>query len=142
MGNEHEAVSMPLGPHVAMAAIVAANPPESTQATPQASEPTATTKRGRRTKAEMAADAILEKTGHAPVNGTSSEPEPSELPPVTTRTQVVSADELRSLLNGYIAKHSMEDAIGKLKAFNCNRVTEALSLPVDQLSQLAEALRG
>jgi hypothetical protein len=54
----------------------------------------------------------------------------------------VSADELRGLLNGYIAKHSMEEAIGRLKAFGCNRVTEALALESGALNALAEALRG
>jgi hypothetical protein len=46
------------------------------------------------------------------------------------------------LLNGYIAKHSMEEAIGQLKTFGCNRVTEALALKPAMLSALAEALRG
>jgi hypothetical protein len=36
----------------------------------------------------------------------------------------------------------MEDAISQLKAFGCNRVTEALSLEPEKLNQLAEALRG
>jgi hypothetical protein len=56
--------------------------------------------------------------------------------------RTVSADELRSLLNGYIAKHSMEEAIGQLKAFGCNRVTEALALEPVKLNALAEALCG
>ena len=121
--------------------------PEPTDPTSQAPEPTATGRR-RRTKAEMAADALLEKAGHATTTAATTtaattEPEPSELPPATqAQAQAVSADELRALLNGYIAKHSMEAAIAVLKSFNCNRVTEALSLPADQLSQLAEALRG
>jgi hypothetical protein len=60
----------------------------------------------------------------------------------TASKSTVSADELRGLLNGYIAKHSMEEAIGRLKAFGCNRVTEALALESGALNALAEALRG
>ena len=65
-------------------------------------------------------------------------------PPATApaTNKPIDAETLRSLLNGYIARHSMEDAIGQLKAFGCNRVTEALSLEPEKLNQLAEALRG
>ncbi|HUD75659.1 MAG TPA: hypothetical protein VMQ76_11350 [Terracidiphilus sp.] len=61
---------------------------------------------------------------------------------VLAPTENERADELRALLNGYIAKHSMEEAIGQLKTFGCNRVTEALALKPAMLSALAEALRG
>jgi hypothetical protein len=60
----------------------------------------------------------------------------------TPGTVPVSADELRALLNGYIAKHSMEEAIGQLQHFGCNRVTEALTLDPIDLAALAGALRG
>jgi hypothetical protein len=60
----------------------------------------------------------------------------------TATIGTVSADELSALLNGYIAKHSMEEAIGQLKNFGCNRVTEALALEPVKLKALAEALRG
>jgi len=36
----------------------------------------------------------------------------------------------------------MDEAIGKLKAFGCNRVTEALNLDPVKLNELAAALRG
>ena len=119
--------------------------------------------RKRRTKAEIAADeAAAKKMVAVPgslnvseagdVEVAAQDPtQPSAAAPaeVSATTQpapapqtTVGADELRALLNGYIAKHSMEDAIGKLREFNCNRVTEALSLPADQLSLLAAALRG
>jgi len=56
--------------------------------------------------------------------------------------KVVSADDLRALLNGFIARHSMEEAIGKLRAFGCNRVSEALTLEPSKLSELAADLNG
>jgi len=60
----------------------------------------------------------------------------------TASSPTVTADELRGLLNGYIAKHSMEAAIAVLQSFDCNRVTEALSLAPEQLRALADKLNG
>ena len=102
------------------------------------------TRARRRTKAEMAADALLQQAGHLPAtesqNPASTAQELVSEPTSTTKT--VSADELRTLLNAYISKHSMEGAIEKLKSFGCNRVTEALALEPTKLNELAEALRG
>jgi hypothetical protein len=103
-----------------------------------------TTKRTRRTKAEMEAAA---KPQAAPADPTPASAAQTAEVSVTTQSataskSTVSADELRALLNGYIAKHSMEEAIGQLKTFGCNRVTEALSLEPEKLNKLAEALRG
>ena len=125
------------------------------------------TRRTRRTKAEIAADeAAAAKaaqgltTQTAPTPSTQATPadptNASAVPnaaasgttqsataqPSTAPAKPVDAETLRSLLNGYIARHSMEDAISQLKAFGCNRVTEALSLEPEKLNQLAEALRG
>jgi len=93
-------------------------------------------KRHRRTKAEIEADEAAAK--QAPV---------TEAPAAPTTTAAadakpIDADDLRFLLNGYIAKHSMEEAIGQLQAFGCNRVTEALALDPAKLNSLAEVLRG
>ena len=57
-------------------------------------------------------------------------------------TGKIDADQLRALLNGYIARHSMEEAIEKLRAFGCNRVTEALALESAKLNELAATLNG
>jgi hypothetical protein len=54
----------------------------------------------------------------------------------------ISAEELRSLLNAFISKHSMEEAIEKLRSFGCNRVTEALALEPAKLNELAAVLNG
>ena len=129
-------------------------------------------KRTRRTKAQIEADEVAAKqaSGVAPASpalysSASTQAAPADPTPasavqtaaasVTTQSvtaptatvlapevRTVSADELRALLNGYIAKHSMEEAIGQLKTFGCNRVTEALALKPAMLSALAEALRG
>ena len=100
-------------------------------------------KRTRRTKAQIAADeaartptvgdqlaaaeAARKATAEAAVNGAA---------------EVVSENELRSLLNGYIQKHSMEEAIEKMRAFDCNRVTEAMALDAGKLHELVAALHG
>jgi hypothetical protein len=110
-------------------------------------EPTSESpKRTRRTKAEMEAAANA-KPQASPADPTPASAVQTAEVSVTTQSataskSTVSADELRGLLNGYIAKHSMEEAIGRLKAFGCNRVTEALALESGALNALAEALRG
>ena len=116
---------------------------------PARPEPTPiTSKRTRRTKAEIAADeAAAKQAAQAPTGPTTASAAPNAEVSGTTQsatatTGTVSADELRALLNGYIAKHSMEEAIGQLKTFGCNRVTEALALEPAKLNALAEALRG
>jgi hypothetical protein len=118
---------------------------------------TETTTRKRRTKAEMAADAAAAQADRPPTTGDQlmaaeaarkAAAEAAQSPTTTTTTQAVngsaklSADELRALLNGYIARHSMEEAIEKLRAFGCNRVTEALALESAKLNGLAATLNG
>jgi hypothetical protein len=76
------------------------------------------------------------------VDTSVAEPAPATVAANGASAAVVTADELRALLNSYIAKHSMEDAIAILGTFSCNRVTQALALPADKLNELAAALRG
>ena len=119
---------------------------------PAQPEPTPiTSKRTRRTKAEMeAAKAQAAPADPTPASAVQTAAASATTQSVTAPTatvlapevRTVSADELRSLLNGYIAKHSMEEAIGQLKTFGCNRVTEALALKPAMLNALAEALCG
>ena len=112
-----------------------------------------TTTRHRRTKAEMAADALLAKTGHAPAaeaeaQRVAEEGHPEEAEAILQEAGVavtakpISADDLRSLLNSYIKKHGMDEAIAQLKRFGCNRVTEALALDPVKLNELASALNA
>ena len=126
------------------------------QPQPPAPESAQTTTRRRRTKAEMAADALLEKTGHAPVPtpavASGAEPQATVESAKTTvaspsvnsvsAPKPISAEDLRSLLNAFISKHSMEEAIEKLRSFGCNRVTEALALEPAKLNELAAVLNG
>lgn len=104
----------------------------------QLSAVTEATKRTRRTKEQIAADEAAKQTSQAA---------PAAEVPVATQQvngvlKTISADELRALLNGYIARHSMEEAIDKLKSFGCNRVTEALALESAKLNELAATLNG
>lgn len=101
-----------------------------------------TTKRTRRTKAEMEAEKAA--TPSDPTQPSTATPVEASgtTQPVVASKGTVTADELRALLNGYIAKYSMEAAIDQLKTFGCNRVTEALALEPEKLSALAAALNG
>jgi hypothetical protein len=96
-------------------------------------------KRHRRTKAEIEADEAAAKQASAVTDVPASTAAPETK---TVEIEIVDADKLRFLLNGYIAKHSMEEAIGQLQTFGCNRVTEALALDPVKLNDLAGALRG
>lgn len=105
--------------------------------------------RHRRTKAQIAADEAAKAN---PTQGAAQTAAQESMEMASAKTTDASlsasaasngtAEELRALLNGYIQKHSMEAAIEILQSFECNRVTEALSLPADKLTSLAEALRG
>lgn len=121
-------------------------PEAPSEAQPEATQPA---KRHRRTKAEIAADEAAAKVEAAPAGSvpvteaSASEPAPTEAQPAAESTQKsLTADELRNLLNGYIARHSMEEAIKQLQKFNCNRVSEALTLEPAKLAELAAVLRG
>lgn len=153
--TEEQAIA---GVPIETAQAAAASQPE--PPVPQSEQPTVT--RHRRTKAQIAADKA------AAAGGTSTDPTPagssghaagSDAPYVvasgtaqaaTAATSTapasvpkpVSADELRSLLNAFISKHSVEEAIEKLRSFGCNRVTEALALEPAKLNELAAVLNG
>jgi hypothetical protein len=142
--NEEQAIfGVPIQPADAPAAepALAAEPP----AEPSA-EPVPVAKRHRRTKAEIAADeAAAKQAALAPAAGEPTATSAQVMTEPTTAsatTKPLTAEELRALLNGYIARHSMEDAIGKLREFGCNRVTEALALEPVKLNALAVALNG
>lgn len=118
-----------------------------------APEPTAEPtpkRRGRRPNAEIAAEAAQTSLTQAAAQTAAVASTATESAKTTDAkfsvangaAKVIGADELRGLLNGFIQKHSMEDAIAKLREFGCNRVTEALTLAPDKLTQLAEALNG
>ena len=133
----------PAEPVSAGPALVQAQPSADTQ--PSADAP----KRTRRTKAEMAADeAAKASSALPPATVVTAEP---QAPAEAAKTEAaspsadrapISADELRSGLNSYIARHSMEEAIAILQTFGCNRVSEALALDPQKLNSLVEKLRG
>lgn len=105
----------------------------------------ATTKRTRRTKEQIAADEAARQQQPPTVGDQLAAAEAARkaeaAQPVNGATKI-DADQLRALLNGYIARHSMEEAIEKLRAFGCNRVTEALALEAVKLNELAATLNG
>ena len=113
-------------------------------------EPTteATTKRTRRTKEQIAADQAAAAAAPPTVGDqlaaaeAARKAEAAQPARPVNGTAKIDADQLRTLLNGYIARHSMEEAIEKLRAFGCNRVTEALALESAKLNELAATLNG
>lgn len=108
------------------------------------------TKRVRRTKEQIAADeaaaAAAKQVAESAVAGAVPQATPAVEASATQQVngvlKTISAEELRALLNGYIARHSMEEAIERLKSFGCNRVTEALALESAKLNELAAILNG
>lgn len=106
------------------------------------------TTRHRRTKAEMAAakDAPADPTSAvaagAEPTATAESVKTTDANPSGGTAKPISADDLRSLLNTYIKKHGMDEAIAQLKRFGCNRVTEALALDPVKLNELAAALNA
>lgn len=136
--------------------------PRQPEAQPADQAPPQAVTRHRRTKAQIAADEAAKPAGGAenPTQGsaapdavasgttqsvtaeTSTAPAASASQIDTPSAKTVTADGLRALLNGYISRHSMDDAIKILKSFNCNRVTEALSLEAAKLHELATVLNG
>ena len=134
------------------------------QPEPPVPEPAQTTvTRHRRTKAQIAADAANAAAGGTPTDptpagsnglaagsdalaaaasGTAQSATAATSTAPASVLKPVSAEELRSLLNAFISKHSMEEAIEKLRSFGCNRVTEALALEPAKLNELVAVLNG
>jgi len=142
---------VPSNPPAQAVTEVNASAPDAGAATQASSEPQTTRKR--RTKAEIAADeAAAKQAAVDPTAAGAEQPASAESAKTTdaspsasasaTEAKPLTADELRTLLNGYIARHSMEEAIKQLQAFNCNRVSEALTLEPAKLAELAAVLRG
>ena len=113
------------------------------------------TKRTRRTKAQIEADEAAAKQNiptstvagivepsPAAESAKTTVASPSENSVSAATVKPITADELRALLNAYIAKHSMEEAIAILQKFKCNRVSEALALDPAKLAELAGQLNG
>jgi hypothetical protein len=92
-------------------------------------------------KAQAALDAgtsVAEATKAQPTADPQTEPTPT---PATSPTPITK-EELTSLANGFIQRHSMEDAFAAINAFGCSRINEAMALPPEKLAALAEKLRG
>ena len=154
--TEEQAIA---GVPIETAQAAAASQPESPASQPE--QPTVT--RHRRTKAQIAADAANAAAGGTPTDptpagsnglaagsdalaaaasGTAQSATAATSTAPASALKIISAEELRSLLNAFISKHSMEEAIEKLRSFGCNRVTEALALEPAKLNELAAVLNG
>lgn len=115
-----------------------AAPAESQSSTEVPAEQPARRGRPRKNQAqpEAAQESQTEQTQAQPEAQPAAEPTPAVAP------KPLTAEDLRALLNGFIARHSMEAAIEVLKSFGCNRVSEALTMEPAKLAELAEKLNG
>jgi hypothetical protein len=117
-----------------------------TQSGPSLVQPESETssKRTRRTKAQIEADEAAAKQA----NGAGPAAEPTLQTAIESTTEPgptitpITKEELTSLANGFIQRHSMEDAFAAINAFGCSRINEAMALPPEKLAALAEKLRG
>jgi len=109
------------------------------------------TTRKRRTKAEIAADeAAAAKAAAEPVKGSlnvyeAGDVEVAEKPtstPTAVESKPITKEILTELTNGYIARHSMKEALAILKTTGCQRLSEAMAMEPAKLAELAEKLRG
>jgi hypothetical protein len=110
-------------------------------------------RRTRRTKAEIEADEAAAKQVATQAVTQAAEPGPVSVGP-TLQTAIdatteappaakpITKEELTALANGFIQRHSMEDAFALLQSYGCGRINEVLALPTDKLNELAEKLRG
>lgn len=96
-------------------------------------------RRGRRSNAQIAAEKEAQRVAE---EGHPEEAEAILEEAGTESPKPITADDFRTLLNGFIQRHSMEEAIGQLKAYDCNRVSEALALDPAKLRELVAALNG
>jgi hypothetical protein len=104
-----------------------------------------TTKRTRRTKEQIAADEAA-KADRPPTVGDQLIAAEAARAAAASAAQptdgAAKATWLRALLNSYISRHTMEEAIERLRAFGCDRVSEALALESVELNKLAATLNG
>jgi hypothetical protein len=127
-------------------------------------------RRGRRSKAEIAADtgsaaadeaqakAQAALAASVPVTQVQPDPTPASTPAptadaaapastqstgaVSTTAKPITKEELTALLNGHIQRHSFEAAVAVLKDFNCSRVSDAVALEPAMQAKLVAALEA
>jgi len=101
-------------------------------------------KRTRRTKAEIAADEAAAKSAADTSLGATQAEVTAQREAMTTATEAkpITKEELTALVNGYISRHSMEDAIATLRDFGCSRINEALAMDPAKLADLAGKLNA
>lgn len=111
--------------------------------------PTDQPRRTRRTKAQIEADEAAKSQSAstpAPV-ATGFQPDLTNAPvgvieSASTLIKPIDKETLTVLVNGFIARHSMEEALAILDDFECQRISEALALDPAKLNALAEKFRG
>lgn len=114
-------------------------------------------RRGRRSKAEIAADEAA-KVAQAEPSAAQPDPTPASTPaptadavaPASTQSngaasttgKSLTKEELTALLNGHIQRHSFQAAVAVLKDFNCSRVSDAVALEPAKQAELVAALEA
>lgn len=64
------------------------------------------------------------------------------LPAPGAGSELPTVETLRNALDGYIQRHTMDQAISLLQGYGCQRVSEAMALPAEKLSALWVAVNG
>ena len=95
-------------------------------------EPMAPVKRVRRTKAEIEAARAAEAPAPAPAPTPTPTPAPAPGPTSIIELPVPTLDKLRSALQSYTERKGMPAGIELLKDFDCARVSELITMPVEQ----------
>lgn len=141
VGENVAPVEMELGGNVNLAGVKAAEEAEPTKAV---EPPAAETKRRRRTKAEIEADAAAEAAKAAPIepvvavnpdekaSATSTEPEPLKEAPAASTDGEPTEAALKAALTHYKETHDMAAASALVQDFGCTRFSDLLGLPLSE----------
>ena len=60
----------------------------------------------------------------------------------TATVEPVTKDQLKAIIQGYLTRHTEEEAVVILRSFGCGLVSEAMALPADKLSELVSKFNG
>ena len=67
---------------------------------------------------------------------------PTPNTPAPTVAEPVTKDQLKAIIQGYLTRHTEEEAVAILRSFGCGLVSEAMALPADKLIELVSKFNG
>jgi hypothetical protein len=69
-------------------------------------------------------------------------PTPNTPTPTAVTVEPVTKDQLKVIVQGYLTRHTQEEAVAILRSFGCGLVSEAVALPAEKLTELVDKFRG